>query len=138
MNILGNIIWILFGGLLVSIEYIFGGIVLCLTIVGIPFGIQAFKLGVLGAVSVRTAYGCDRTGLGVPVGRHEPFVVDFRRDMDRSHPFGFRGAVVYYDYRNPVRSAAFQTDVVGIYTLRQGYYQLLAQESNIYHKNSAG
>ena len=47
MNILGNIIWILFGGLLVSIEYIFGGIVLCLTIVGIPFGIQAFKLGVL-------------------------------------------------------------------------------------------
>ena len=47
MNIVGNVIWIVFGGLLVSIEYIVGGIMLCITIIGIPFGIQAFKLGVL-------------------------------------------------------------------------------------------
>ncbi len=47
MNIVGNIIWILLGGLLISVEYFVGGIVLCLTIIGIPFGIQAFKLGVL-------------------------------------------------------------------------------------------
>lgn len=46
MNLLGNIIWIIFGGLLLAMEYIAAGVVLCLTIIGIPFGLQAFKLGV--------------------------------------------------------------------------------------------
>ena len=47
MSLLGNILWILLGGFLVSLEYIAGGIALCLTIIGIPFGIQCFKLAVL-------------------------------------------------------------------------------------------
>lgn len=47
MRFLGNIIWLIFGGLAVFIEYIVAGIGLCVTIIGIPFGIQAFKLGVL-------------------------------------------------------------------------------------------
>ena len=46
MSILGNIIWLIFGGLLSGLGYIFGGLMLCLTIVGIPFGIQSMKLGV--------------------------------------------------------------------------------------------
>ncbi len=44
MNTLGNIIWIVFGGFLIFLEYIFAGLLLCLTIVGIPFGLQVFKL----------------------------------------------------------------------------------------------
>jgi uncharacterized membrane protein YccF (DUF307 family) len=47
MNTLGNLIWLLFGGLFSSVVYFVGGIVLCLTIIGIPFGLQCFKLGVL-------------------------------------------------------------------------------------------
>ena len=47
MRILGNIIWLLFGGLMIAIEYILAGLILCLTIVGIPFGYQAMKLGLL-------------------------------------------------------------------------------------------
>lgn len=43
MSLIGNIIWVVFGGIFIFLEYIFGGIVLCLTIVGIPFGIQCFK-----------------------------------------------------------------------------------------------
>ncbi|TCO11041.1 YccF domain-containing protein [Natronoflexus pectinivorans] len=45
MKILGNLIWLLFGGLIIAIEYFLAGLVLCITIIGIPFGIQAFKLG---------------------------------------------------------------------------------------------
>ncbi len=45
MNLIGNIIWVVFGGLLLSIGYLFGGLVLCLTIVGIPFGVQTMRLG---------------------------------------------------------------------------------------------
>ncbi len=44
MNLLGNIIFLVFGGFLIFLGYILGGIILCLTIVGIPFGIACFKL----------------------------------------------------------------------------------------------
>ena len=47
MSLLGNVLWILTGGFLVALFYFFGGLMLCLTIVGIPFGVQLFKLGVL-------------------------------------------------------------------------------------------
>jgi len=46
MSLIGNIIWLVFGGLLSGLGYIVGGLGLCLTIVGIPFGIQSMKLGV--------------------------------------------------------------------------------------------
>ena len=45
MSLIGNLIWFIFGGLLLGIGYLFGGMVLCLTIVGIPFGLQIIKLG---------------------------------------------------------------------------------------------
>lgn len=44
MSLIGNIIWLVFGGILIFIEYVIGGIALCLTIIGIPFGLQIFKL----------------------------------------------------------------------------------------------
>jgi uncharacterized membrane protein YccF (DUF307 family) len=45
MSLLGNIIWLLFGGLISGLGYIIGGLSLCLTIVGIPFGLQQIKVG---------------------------------------------------------------------------------------------
>lgn len=47
MSFLGNIIWLLFGGLMIAIEYFISSIVLMLTIIGIPFGLQTLKLGIL-------------------------------------------------------------------------------------------
>lgn len=46
MTFFGNLIWLLFGGLLNGLGYILGGLAVCLTIVGIPFGKQAIKLGI--------------------------------------------------------------------------------------------
>jgi uncharacterized membrane protein YccF (DUF307 family) len=48
VSVLLNVLWFVLGGFLVSLAYLLGGIILCLTIVGIPFGIQCFKLSVLG------------------------------------------------------------------------------------------
>ena len=45
MSLLGNILWLIFGGFLSGLGYIIGGLGLCLTIIGIPFGIQSIKLG---------------------------------------------------------------------------------------------
>ena len=47
MTVLGNILFFIFGGFLIFLGYLLGGIVLCLTIIGIPFGIQCFKLCLL-------------------------------------------------------------------------------------------
>lgn len=47
MYALGNVIWIVFGGFLITIEYILSGVAMCLTIIGIPFGLQIFKLAAL-------------------------------------------------------------------------------------------
>lgn len=65
MNLIGNIIWVVFGGFLLAVEYVTAGIALCITIVGIPFGLQAFKLGIFallpfGQQSVPTVHdnGC--------------------------------------------------------------------------------
>jgi uncharacterized membrane protein YccF (DUF307 family) len=46
MSLLGNIIWLIFGGFLAGLGYIVGGLLLCLTIIGIPFGLQAIRLGI--------------------------------------------------------------------------------------------
>ena len=45
MKTLGNIIWLLFGGFMIALEYFIAGFLLMVTIIGIPFGIQSFKLG---------------------------------------------------------------------------------------------
>lgn len=46
MNTLGNILWLVLGGLLISIVYFIVGLLMCFTIIGIPFGVQLFKLGI--------------------------------------------------------------------------------------------
>jgi len=45
MSFIGDLIWLIFGGLIAGLGYIIGGLLLCLTIVGIPFGRQAIKIG---------------------------------------------------------------------------------------------
>ncbi|MCK7555479.1 YccF domain-containing protein [Chitinophaga sedimenti] len=44
MNLIGNLIWLIFGGFITCIEYLVSGLLLCLTIIGIPFGLQCFKI----------------------------------------------------------------------------------------------
>ena len=47
MKLLGNILWLLFGVLECALGYFAGSLALMITIIGIPFGIQTFKLGIL-------------------------------------------------------------------------------------------
>lgn len=44
LSIIMNILWILMGGIWLSLSHLAFGIVLCITIIGIPFGKQHFKL----------------------------------------------------------------------------------------------
>ena len=47
MNTLGNILWFIFGGLFSGILWLLAGLIWCITIIGIPFGKQFFKLAQL-------------------------------------------------------------------------------------------
>lgn len=44
MNTLGNIIWLIFGGLISAIGWFLAGLIWCISIIGIPVGLQCFKL----------------------------------------------------------------------------------------------
>ena len=43
MRLIGNILWLLFGGLITAILWALSGAMLCITIIGIPLGLQCFK-----------------------------------------------------------------------------------------------
>ncbi len=65
MRFLGNILWFLLGGFVISILYFVIGLLYCLTIVGIPFGYQLWKFGVFSlwpfgteVVDGKSAGGC--------------------------------------------------------------------------------
>jgi len=47
MSAIGNILWIILGGLLAAIAWVIAGLILCITIIGIPFGRQCFKIAAL-------------------------------------------------------------------------------------------
>ena len=47
MRVLGNIPWIILGGLAIASGWAGVGLILCITIIGIPFGLQSFKMAKL-------------------------------------------------------------------------------------------
>jgi len=62
MSTIGNLIWLLFGGIFIALEYFVSSLVLMITIIGIPFGLQTLKLGLLalwpfGSTSRQTGSG---------------------------------------------------------------------------------
>jgi len=73
MSLIGNILWILFGGgIVICIEYIIGGLILCMTVVGIPFGLKCIDIGIQSLlpfgkriVVEPAANGCVTVGLNI-------------------------------------------------------------------------
>ncbi len=72
MSIFGNLIWLIFGGIIIAIEYVIASILLMITIIGIPFGLQTLKLGMLAlwpfgqtAVSRPASSGCISTLMNI-------------------------------------------------------------------------
>ncbi len=47
MKLLGNILWFIFGGFISGLSWIFSGLIWCISIIGIPYGLQCFKFATL-------------------------------------------------------------------------------------------
>ena len=71
MKTIGNILWFVLAGVWLAIGYAAAGLVMCITIIGIPFGVQAFKLAAFSLwpfgrqVVRRPDGGCLETGFNV-------------------------------------------------------------------------
>ena len=71
MRTIGNILWFIFAGVWLALGYALAGLVMCITIIGIPFGVQAFKLAAFtlwpfGNTVVRSSDGgCLEVGANV-------------------------------------------------------------------------
>jgi uncharacterized membrane protein YccF (DUF307 family) len=44
MRVVLNVLWLVLSGIWMAIAYVLAGAILCITIIGIPFGVQSFKL----------------------------------------------------------------------------------------------
>ena len=65
MSAIGNILWIVLGGgFFLFFEYLLGGLVLCLTIIGIPFGVQCIKLSLLALLPFGKEITHTKSGAG--------------------------------------------------------------------------
>lgn len=47
VSVIANVFWLIFSGIPLACVAVFNGILLCITIIGIPFGLQCFKIAKL-------------------------------------------------------------------------------------------
>ncbi len=106
MKTLGNILWLIFGGILIAIEYFAASLVLMITIIGIPFGVQTLKLGILALWPFGQRGSCRCQIIWLSVCADEYYLDIYRRNMDLTLPPGIRLTLVYYYYRHSIWHAA--------------------------------
>lgn len=68
MNLLGNLVWLLFGGLVAAVLWVLAGLLSCLTIMGIPFGFQCFKIARFVLMPFGREVEIGRFGVGGLIG----------------------------------------------------------------------
>ena len=50
VSVIANVIWLVFGGIWLALGHVVAGLLLCITIIGIPFGVASFKMAGLALV----------------------------------------------------------------------------------------
>ena len=108
-----NVLWLVLGGIFTAVEYVVASLLLMVTIVGIPFGMQTLKLAGLAlwpfGKEVRTG---ERSGGCLYV---------LMRHLDCAVPPGVRGHPLHHRHRHTLRASALQAGGVGADAVREGY-----------------
>ena len=115
MKFIGNILWLLLGGVLISFYYAVVGLLFCLTIIGIPFGLQLFKMAgvALWPFGHNIIPGANDTGC-------LSILMDYLRwHRNRHSARVVRHHILHHHHRHPVRPAALQDGPSGTGPVRQ-------------------
>ena len=100
MGCLMNVLWLVFGGILTAVEYMIASLLMMITIVGIPFGMQTMKMA----------------GLAL-----WPFGKEVRSGERSGGCLYILMNVLYHRHRYSFRDAAFQTCRFGVGAFRERY-----------------
>ena len=117
MRLLGNILWLILGGLLLAASWAIIGLVLCVTIVGIPLGIQAFKMAGL----TLTPFG--KTVVYGGGGQYRMVCVGWHMDGDWLHTC--RPAELRHHHWHSVRHSIVQDGQISAMAVRLANPQLV-------------
>ena len=119
MNIVMNILWIVLGGLFICIEYIIASLLLMVTIIGIPFGLQTLKLSVLAlcpfGMQVRSCPGGEGC---LSVLMNILWILVGGIWISLSH-LAFWFVIMHHYYRYSIWFATFQVGWTGTYSFRE-------------------
>ena len=117
MRVLGNILWIILGGLAIAIGWALVGLILCISIIGIPLGIQAFKMAglTLTPFGKTVQYG---GGVGSALANILWVVL-----VDGARLSGSRRTQLHHHYRYSVRIAIVQDGQARALAIRSGNRQ---------------
>lgn len=64
MSLIGNIFWFVLGGIVLSLLWFIAGLLCCITIIGIPLGVQCFKFASLMLAPFGREIDYSRAGVG--------------------------------------------------------------------------
>ena len=118
MNVVLNLIWVLFGGIMIAIEYAISSILMMLTIVGIPFGLQTLKLAALALWPFGAEIRNESWPSGCLAGVMN-IVWWFLCHCNSPNPPRMGPALLHHHRRHSVRAPALQTYETGAPPLRQ-------------------
>lgn len=104
-----NVIWLVLNGFWLFLGYLLAGALLCITIIGIPFGIAAFRIGVyaLWPFGYTTV---ERRGAGAPSCIGNVLWLVLMRLVAGPRPHRHRHRAVRHDHRHPARHRQLQAD----------------------------
>lgn len=108
MKFIGNIVWLILGGMVIALVYYILGLLFCLTIIGIPFGFQLFKFGTfsLWPFGTQVIEGKDSIGCTTLLYEHTMDYIGLVGNCTNAPIFWIY--TLYYDNRHTFRDAAFQ------------------------------
>ena len=120
MGCLMNLLWLLLGGIFTAVEYLISSLLMMITIIGIPFGMQTLKLAGLalwpfGRSEERTAFWW------LPLYINEYFMDIFGRYLDLFVTFSFWSNFVYHYYWYPLWFTTLQIGSFGIVSFWKRY-----------------
>ena len=123
MRTIGNILWFLFGGLIGGLSWVFAGCVWCITIVGIPVGLQCFKFASLAFWPFGKDIVYGNGMFSFLVNLIWLLFLDGRWHLESN----FRPSVVHYNCRNSVRKTIFQNGKAISYAVWSKYSWMITE-----------
>lgn len=122
-----NLLWLVFGGIFTAIEYLVASLLMMITIIGIPFGMQTLKMASLALwPSVKRCGVANVWWLSVYT---DECIVDISgRYLDLPFSSGIRCGAVHHHYWYPLRTTAFQTGRIGFDTFWKRHHKRLIKK----------